>query len=111
MEKSSFRKVFGDSPVVRLLDFLLVERDLFDYTLTDIAENSGVSWTTLHRIFPKFIKLGVVKKTRTIARAKLYTINTDHPLVQKLVKMRSEISDYFIQQELEKQGMEIAVKV
>lgn len=105
MQKPSFRKVFGDSPVVRLLDFFLAERGLFDYTLTDIAENSGVSWTTLHRIFPMFEKLGIVKETRRIGRAKLYTISTDHPLVEKLVKMRNEISDYFIQQELEKQGM------
>jgi hypothetical protein len=110
MEKSSFRKIFGDSPIVKLLDFLLAERGLFDYTLTDMAENSGVSWTTLNRIFPMFEKLDIVKETRRIGRAKLYTINTNHQLVEKLVKMRNEISDYFIQQELEKQGMLVAMK-
>ncbi|NCN39375.1 MAG: hypothetical protein COY38_01530 [Candidatus Aenigmarchaeota archaeon CG_4_10_14_0_8_um_filter_37_24] len=109
MEKSAFVKVFGNSPVVKLMDFLLAERSLFDYTLTDIAENSGVSWTTLHRIFPVFEELGIVKETRTIARAKLYALDEEHPLVQKLVKLKGEISDFFIQKELEKQGLLIPV--
>jgi DNA-binding transcriptional ArsR family regulator len=106
MEESAFVKVFGSSPMVKLLDFFLAERGLYDYTLTEIAENSGVSWTTLHRIFPKLLKLEIVKETRKISRGKLYAINEDSQLVKTLVKMRNEISDCFIQKELEKQGLE-----
>ncbi|MDI6642047.1 MAG: hypothetical protein QME68_07040 [Elusimicrobiota bacterium] len=106
MEESAFIRVFGSSPVVKLLDFFLAERGLYDYTLTEISENSGVSWTTLHRIFPKLLKLGIVKETREISRAKLYAINEENLLVKKLVKMRNEISDYFVQKELQKQKLE-----
>jgi DNA-binding transcriptional ArsR family regulator len=107
MEDSTFVKVFGRSPMVKLLDFFLAERGLYDYTLTEISENSGVSWTTLHRIFPKLLEMEIVRETREISRAKLYAINEEHPLVKKLVKLRNEISDYFIQVELQRQGKRI----
>ncbi|MFQ5648067.1 MAG: hypothetical protein ACE5FW_02415 [Candidatus Aenigmatarchaeota archaeon] len=104
MEKSAFRGVFGDSPLVRLLDFLLCEGRTFDYSLTEIARNSGIAWSTLHEIFPKFEKLGIVKQTREIARAKMYKLNGENPIVKELIRLDSMISDYFIQKELEKQA-------
>ncbi|MCK4492030.1 MAG: helix-turn-helix domain-containing protein, partial [Candidatus Altiarchaeales archaeon] len=60
-EKSGFRRVFGDSPVIKVMDFLLAERGLYDYTLSDISENSGVSWSSLHRIFPNLVEMGIVE--------------------------------------------------
>jgi len=103
MEKSAFRMVFGDSPLVKVLDFLLAERGLYDYTLSDICENSGVSWTTLHRIFPRLVKLGIVEQTRSIANAKLYRLNEKNPIVRELIGMDNKISDYFIRLELDQQ--------
>jgi DNA-binding transcriptional ArsR family regulator len=100
MEESAFVRVLGSSPVVKLLDFLLVERGLYDYSMTEISENSDVSWSTLQRIFPKLLEIGVVKETRQVGRAKLYALNEIHPLVKDLVEMRMRISDYFIEQEL-----------
>jgi hypothetical protein len=44
--RSAFLKVFGDSPVLRVVDFLIVN-DGFDYSMTDIAQYSGVGYTTL----------------------------------------------------------------
>ncbi len=103
MEKSAFRRIFGDSPTIRVIDFLLAERGLYDYTLSEISENSGVSWTTLHRIFPKLAETGMVEQTRQIANAKLYRINEKNPVIQELVRADNKISDYFIQKELEGQ--------
>lgn len=37
-EKSSFRLVFGDSPIVKVIDFFLDNRE-FGYSLTDITKN------------------------------------------------------------------------
>lgn len=111
MEESGFVRVFGSSPMVRLLDFLLAERGLYDYTLTEIAENSGLAWTTLNRMFPKLVKMGIVKETRKIARAKLYRINEANPLVKKLIEIDRGISDYFVQKELQKQKLEETILV
>lgn len=41
MHKFAFRIVFGDSPIVEVIDFFLGNRE-FDYSLKDIAKNSDV---------------------------------------------------------------------
>ena len=43
-ETTIFREALGDSPVIRVLDFLIEGRGL-DYSLTDIAENANIGWT------------------------------------------------------------------
>ena len=84
-EKSIFVKTMGDSPVIRVLDFLLEGRDL-DYSLTDIAENSNIGWTTLHRIWDDLEKNQIVKHTRIIGRAKMFRLNKEIPTVKQLIK-------------------------
>ena len=81
-----FRQALGDSPVIRVLDFLLEGRDL-DYSLTDIAQNANVSWTTLHRIWENLVKYHIVRPTRVIGRAKLFTLNQQNPVVKELLKV------------------------
>ena len=90
MEKNVFLEFVGDSPVNRLLDFLMTGRD-FDYTLTDFAKKSGISWSTLHRIFPRFVKNKIVLQTRVIGRAKLYKLNTKNIVVQKFIALHDTI--------------------
>jgi len=49
--------------------------------------------------------------TRRIGKAKLYILNEENLLVQKLIKMDKEISEYFIGRELKKQTVEKPIKV
>ena len=85
MAETIFKEAFGNGPVVRVLDFLIEGREL-DYSLTDIARNADIGWTTLHRIWGRFLKLGIVKHTRTIGNAKLFRLNTTSPFVKQLIK-------------------------
>lgn len=82
-EKSLFLEFVGDSPTTRLFQYLIEGRD-FDYTLTDLM-NAGLSWSTLNRVFPKFLKNKIVMQTRAIGRIKLYKINLQNPYVKKFV--------------------------
>lgn len=100
-EKSVFLKVFGEYPIIKVMDFLITFRE-FDYPLTEIAENSGVGWTTLHSILPRFEKLGIVKNTRNIGRARLYKLNLENPLVKEIVTLDSRLSDRYAKLEIEK---------
>jgi DNA-binding IclR family transcriptional regulator len=93
-ERSTFIEVFGDSPLIRVLDFFLTFRD-FDYPLIEISKNSGVAWSTLHQLFPKLIKQEIVRKTREIGRAKLYMLNKENPITQQLIEMDNRIMRYF----------------
>jgi len=89
-EKSIFADYFGDTPMVRLLNFLILGKD-FDYSMTDIAEGNHVGWTSFTRAWGKLEKRKVVMHTRNIGRAKLYKLNTQDPTVQKLIKLHWEI--------------------
>ena len=85
-ETTIFREALGNSPVIRVLDFLIEGRGL-DYSLTDIAENANIGWTTLHRIWDKLIQFNMVVPTRKIGRAKLFKLNEENPAVEKLIKL------------------------
>jgi len=81
-----FRKALGNSPIIRVLDFLIEGRDL-DYSLTDIADNANIGWTTLHRIWDMMLTMKMVKPTRVIGRAKLFKLNITNPAVKDLIKL------------------------
>ena len=85
-ETTVFRDFVGDYPGTRLLEFL-IEGRFFDYTLTEISEKSGVSWRTLNRIWPKFVKNKIVIITRKIGKIKLYKLNMENSAVIKLVEL------------------------
>ena len=85
-ETTIFKEALGASPVIRVLDFLIEGRGL-DYSLTDIAENANIGWTTLHRIWDKLIQFNMVVPTREIGRAKLFKLNEENPAVEKLIKL------------------------
>ena len=85
-DTTSFREPLGDTPVIRVLDFLIEGRGL-DYSLSDIAENSNIGWTTLHRIWDKMLKLNLVKPTREIGRAKLFKLNEENSAVKELIRL------------------------
>ncbi|MFA5175712.1 MAG: hypothetical protein WC413_00415 [Candidatus Nanoarchaeia archaeon] len=90
MKNTLFREFMGNNPTTRILEFLIEGKD-FDYSLTDIANNSGVSWRTVHRLFPKFIKNNMVVKTRAIGRAQLYKLNVKNESIKKLIELFNKL--------------------
>ena len=86
MESTIFKEAFGNSPKIRILEVLILGRGL-DWSLTDIAEQANVSWSTLHRIFDSMLQSGIVKFSRTIGKAKLYKINEKNLVAKELIKV------------------------
>ena len=105
-EKSSFRLVFGDSPIVKVIDFFLDNRE-FDYSLTDIAKNADVGWSTLHQFWNNIVKSVIVTKTRKTGRAELYKLNLNSPLVKKLLGLDTDISKKLMNEEINKQKLKV----
>ena len=62
---TSFVEVFGTSPLIRVLDFLITYRE-FDYSLTDIAKETEVGWNTLHSFFPKLVEINSLITSRAV---------------------------------------------
>jgi len=101
----TLQKLFEDSSIAKLLDFLTLYRD-FDYPKTEISKNSGVSWKTLYRLWPILAKYNLVIKTRQIGRATLYKLNTENPIAQALNKLTLEIAAFGVTAELALQAKE-----
>ena len=102
---TTLQKLFEDSSIAKLLDFLTLYRD-FDYPKTEISKNSGVSWKTLYRLWPILEKYNLVVKTRQIGRATLYKLNTESPIAHALNKLTLEIAAFGVTEELGRQAEE-----
>jgi predicted transcriptional regulator len=84
--KSFFLMQFGDTPQLRVLDFL-IGFHFFDYPPTEIAKESNVSYNSLKSFFDSFIESGIVIKTRKIGKSDYYKLNLDNLFVKNLIKL------------------------
>ncbi|MDP3698356.1 MAG: hypothetical protein Q8R47_02105 [Nanoarchaeota archaeon] len=105
-EESLFIGFMGDSPTVRILDYLLTEREL-DFSMTDLAENAGIGRATLYRIWGSLLKNRVVTPTREIGKAKLFKLNTKNPKIKKL----TELYDMLILEDLRKRSQKLQIEI
>lgn len=103
-EKSLFIEFMGDAPTVRVLDYLLTEREL-DFSITDMAENAGIGRATLYRMWDSLIQHDVIVPTREIGQAKLFKLNIQDPKIKKLI----EIYDMLIVEDLQQRSQELIV--
>jgi len=89
----ALHKLFKDSAVAKLLDFLTLYKD-FDYSKVEISRNSGVAWKTLYRVWPLLEKYGLVVETRRIGRATMFKLNTENPIAKSMWEFAFQISKY-----------------
>lgn len=109
IELPAFIRVFGNSPMIKLLDFLLAERGLYDYSIAEISENSNVSLVITKKLILYLTKIGIVKKTRKVGKAEMFALNEENPLTQRIISIDKEISEFFIKKELEEQKISVNV--
>lgn len=105
--KTVFLEIFGDSPILRVLDFLVVNED-FDYSMTDIANLSEVGYSTLKLFWSKLEKEGLVIKTRTVGKAKMYRLNLANPVIKKFRDFYWETTKHCVHEKIKE--TEIMVK-
>lgn len=84
--KSIFLEHFGDTPQLRVLDFL-IDNHFFDYPMTEIARESNVSYNSIKLFFDSFIKSGIIKKTRKVGKSDYYQMNLENEFVKKLIQL------------------------
>ncbi|MBS3133121.1 hypothetical protein J4470_03255 [Candidatus Woesearchaeota archaeon] len=89
-ETTSFRDLLGDTPKIRVLEYLLEGREL-DHSLSDIAEGAGINRITLFRMWNGLEKVKAVIHTRDIGNAKLFKLNLQNSSIKKLTEMFDKI--------------------
>lgn len=85
-EDSVILEALGRSPKTRIIDFFLENR-MFDFSKKEIVEEVGMSKSTLYKYWDDIKNLGLVKQTRQFGKAKLYTLNEESSVAQKLLDL------------------------
>jgi len=83
-------KIFGDAPLIRVLDFLL-ENQTFDFTKKEISKNAKVNFKTLNKILPKLQNNKIIVPTRRIGKAILYKLNDKSEIVKIILEFKKKV--------------------
>ena len=81
--ESVLLQYFGDTPILRIIDFLLENR-LFDYSKKQIIDETGLAKATFYKYWGKLVELEIVDPTRSFGKTKLYKLNEQNPVVKKI---------------------------
>jgi len=85
-------EALGDSPKMRIIDFFM-ENLLNDFTKREVIKGTGMSTKTFYKYFSDIEEAEIVKPTRKIGRAQLYTLNKENKIVKNLMEMEKELSE------------------
>ncbi len=100
--KSIFVEYFGDSPYIKVLDFL-IDGQMFDYNMTEVARGAGVGWSAFSRVWGQLLDKKIIVQTRTIGNAKLFRLNKENPAVQKMIQIDWELTKLSMDKLLEEE--------
>jgi DNA-binding transcriptional ArsR family regulator len=107
--QSLITKVFGYSPKMKILDYLL-DFPTNDFTKKEIIDALGMSKQTFYKYFGDLEEVGIVKVNRAIGKAKLYKVNRENLIVKDLVNMEKRLSLQIAVQQEEKLKKPIPAK-
>jgi DNA-binding transcriptional ArsR family regulator len=100
-EDSILIKALGNSPKLRILDYLL-DYKLNDFTKGEIIKALGMSKLTFYKHFKDLEDLGLIVPSRRMGRATLYRINLENPMVKMLIEYEMQLSLQIAEREAQK---------
>ena len=109
IEKTVFNSVFGTSPRVRLLEMFLIGREL-GYSISDMAEQSGASRSTVYAMLDEMLQSGLLIETKRYGRIRLFMLNEKNQAAQVLIKMFDQMLKDAANRAEEKYLMKIKAK-
>ncbi|MBI1972835.1 hypothetical protein HYS50_02415 [Candidatus Woesearchaeota archaeon] len=86
-QTSPFIKYFGNTPEIRLIDFLLRNKEK-SFTISELSKHAVVGRTVLSmKLINHFLDAGIIIHQRTIGNAKLFSLNTNDDSVKRLTEI------------------------
>jgi len=82
---SLFVELFGESPQVKLIGFLLDNPDL-KFSIYELANESSIHYITLRPLLNKFVKKDFLKVEKKLGKIKFYQLNLDNPVIRKFIQ-------------------------
>ncbi len=86
-------EIFSSRAAAQIIDFFLDHKE-FDYSPSEIAQKTGLSFKTIFREIPNLEKYHLIKKNRKIGKTSMYILNSSLPAITYLEKFALEISEY-----------------
>jgi len=85
-DKSMILEVLGDTPELRIIDFLIVNLHTPIYK-NEIISRIGSNRNTFFRAWKNMEKYGIVKPYKKVGRATLYVLNKENKIVKWILKL------------------------
>jgi len=112
LDEGPLERLFGSSALSKVLDFLSIHEN-FDYSINEIAENTGIHRRTVSRVIPKLEYYQVVKNVRKIDRSNMYKLDKESKLSTLLRRLAYNIAEHDVDDYMAKErgpSMETATK-
>ncbi|MBU3897083.1 MAG: hypothetical protein KJ697_04090 [Nanoarchaeota archaeon] len=87
--KTSFLEVMGDSPINKVIDFL-IENDRESWSMIEICKNANVGYSTLKLILPQLLKYDLIIIKKTVGKINFYQINKESIIVKRIYSLYEE---------------------
>lgn len=97
--------IFGESPRVKVID-LFISHPETEYTKTDIANYSKIARSTLYEFLEELEEYGLVKKTKKVGNAQLYTVNMESKVTKLISAFQLSLAEIEIKKQLNKEKIE-----
>jgi DNA-binding transcriptional ArsR family regulator len=81
--------LFGDTARTRIWNFLTLYGASSEYSKSEIARNSYVSWRSFNRVWPSIAKAGLLLERR-VGQSKLYRLDMTKSVCQLMVRLADE---------------------
>jgi len=95
VEITLLMKYLGDTPQLRIINFFVDNRS--DYSKKEILEGTGMSKTTLYKIWSDLEDFQVVSLVRKYGNTTLYKLNRDNIIVKQVMSMDSALGKMTIE--------------
>jgi len=89
-EKSLLLHLTGEMSLFKIIDFF-IENKGTDLTKKAIAEGADISKASLFNYWSELEEHNIVKVTRKFGKTKLYTLNTESLVTQKLLELEATL--------------------
>ena len=98
MRKTSFQIVMGNSPRMKVIDFL-IENDRTSWDLSELRQ-SKIGYSTLKKLMPQLLKLKLVYIEKEVGKMKFYKINNNSTIINKLYALYNEINNELVKEKI-----------
>lgn len=92
-------EIMGDYPRVRVIE-ILITHPWSEYTKKDLSEASGISRRTLYTLLGELETYQIIKPTRKIGSAQLYTLNRESKTSKALMTFQKELAEIEIDKQV-----------